>query len=128
MDELFLNGRADLEAAAKARSKMTTSALSLSGDDAKTIATLHQFLMDMDGCDVHLAAVVARLEQLAELHGQASHFATRLASAETMVTESASMLAGIENVLQRVETGFAENQTILQQNVANLDERIQKLS
>ena len=117
---------ADLEAAAKARSKLN-SASSLPGvtaEDAAAISSLHEQLQDLEGISSHLPAVVSRLQDLADLHSQAADFAGRLAEAEDAASGAERALLGAEEALARVEGGWTANVEAVERSVKAIDERV----
>ena len=120
--------RADLEAAAKAKTKLSAALSTLSADDARTISDLHTQLQDLEGVSAHLPAITSRLQDLSALHLQASTFATRLTSVENATREAERLLRGVEEAVSKVEDGWKANASAVESNVAALDERIKSLS
>jgi len=120
--------RADLEAAAKAKTKLSAALSTLSADDARTISDLHTQLQDLEGVSAHLPAITSRLQDLSALHLQASTFATRLTSVENATREAERLLRGVEDAVSKVEDGWKANASAVESNVAALDERIKSLS
>lgn len=117
--------RADLEAASKAKTKL---ALPNRKEDSKTIVSLHDQMVELQGLSSHLPALVHRLQQLATIHGQAANFASRLGETEQDVVHIGSVCTKLEDTLARVETGMMENLTKMETNMKLLDERLSKLS
>mmetsp|Transcript_6598 Transcript_6598/g.15816 ORF Transcript_6598/g.15816 Transcript_6598/m.15816 type:complete len:425 (+) Transcript_6598:17-1291(+) len=120
--------RADLEAAAKAKTKLSAALSTLSADDARIISDLHTQLQDLEGVSAHLPAITSRLQDLSALHLQASTFATRLTSVENATREAERLLRGVEEAVSKVEDGWKANASAVESNVAALDERIKSLS
>mmetsp|Transcript_25055 Transcript_25055/g.54624 ORF Transcript_25055/g.54624 Transcript_25055/m.54624 type:complete len:425 (-) Transcript_25055:2079-3353(-) len=120
--------RADLEAAAKAKTKLSAALSTLSANDAKTISSLHTQLQDLEGISAHLPTIVSRLQDLSSLHTQASSFATRLTAVENAANEAARLIKGVEDAVDKVETGWQANSSAIESNVKALDERIKSLS
>jgi len=122
--------RADLEAAAKARTKLSSHS---NGDDAKVIAKLYQQLLDLDGfvesssSSNVLSCIVERLSTCANLHSQSMNFNHKLSNLEHSTSEKEQLLSGIESALIKVETGMAVNLDIIQHNMTVLDERVKDL-
>lgn len=122
--------RADLEAANKARSKLTSSMLLAghsAGEDAKVISSLHEQMTDIEGVSSQLPAIVQRLQQLSQLHGQAADFSTRLAAVESMARDSERLVASLEETLDHVEKGSVSNLKIIEKNMKTLDEKMKKV-
>mmetsp|Transcript_59652 Transcript_59652/g.69714 ORF Transcript_59652/g.69714 Transcript_59652/m.69714 type:complete len:399 (-) Transcript_59652:241-1437(-) len=122
--------RADLEAANKARSKLTSSMLLAghsAGEDAKVISSLHEQMTDIEGVSSQLPAIVQRLQQLSQLHGQAADFSTRLAAVESMARDSERLVASLEETLDHVEKGSLSNLKIIEKNMKTLDEKMKKI-
>jgi hypothetical protein len=117
--------RADLEAASKAKTKL---ALPGRKEDTKTIVSLHDQMVELQGLSSHLPALVNRLQQLATLHGQAAMFASRLGETEKEVVHIGNICTKLEETLSRVEVGMTDNLTKMEANVKLLDERLQNLS
>ncbi|KAL3812050.1 hypothetical protein ACHAXA_010022 [Cyclostephanos tholiformis] len=126
--------RADLEAAARARSKLSSSGPSFRSSgggggggtqqqqhDARTITELHAAMIELDGLSAHLPALASRLLELSVLHANASDFNNRLCAAEDALSRSESTLASVEDALTRMEGGWKENIKIVERNVDRLD-------
>lgn len=120
--------RADLEAAAKARSKLSSSLSSLPAEDAAAISALHEQLLDLEGVSAHLPAIVSRLGELSELHTQAADFSTRLSAVEGATDETERLLRGVEEAIERVESGWKSNLEAVERSVAKIDERVGSIS
>jgi len=122
--------RADLEAAAKARAKLSSHS---NGDDAKVIAKLYQQLLDLDGfvesssSSNVLSCIVERLSTCANLHSQSMNFNHKLSNLEHSINEKEQLLSGIQSALIKVETGMTVNLDIIQHNMTVLDERVKDL-
>jgi hypothetical protein len=110
---------ADLEAASKARSKLTSAS---SAADNKTIIALHDQMMQLQGVSHHLPALVQRLQQLAHIHVQSAHFSSRLSTAEQGLQEMSSSVKNLQECLQKVETSMLENITTMQENMKIFEE------
>jgi Dynamitin len=118
--------RSDLEAASKARNKLA-SAATFRKEDAKTIAALHDQMSQLEGLSGHLPALVARLQQLANLHAQSSTFAVRLTQSEKEVVQLQTIMKQLEETVTKVESGMANNVKVIEKNMQELDVRIKKL-
>ena len=125
--------RADLEAAARARSKLASK--SSSGDaraggqkqeDSRTIAALHDQMTELEGISAHLPALAVRLLELSNLHSNAAEFASRLEAAEGAVNRSEVVLTSVEGVLKKMEGGWKENMESVEKNVERLDKILSK--
>lgn len=123
--------RADLEAAARAKSKLATSSRSVGGgskeqqqqqkEDFKTIAELHTKMHELDGISSHLPALTSRLLELSTLHANAADFASRLEAAESALGRSESTLSSVERALTTMEGKWDENIKVVEKNVVKLD-------
>jgi hypothetical protein len=134
--------RADLEAAARARSKLLSllSSLSVRGmgegmqqqhqqqqqqqqqqADAKTISELHASMIELDGISAHLPALALLLVDLSTLHANAADFNARLRAAEGAASRMESTLTSVEGALLRMEVGWRENMIIVERNVDRLN-------
>lgn len=116
--------RADLEAASKARNKLTAT---YKKEDSKTIQELHQQMTELEGLSQHLPALTARLQQMATLHVQSASFATRLLQTEEQAAQAASGLAQMEKTLEKVQSHMVENVETVEKNMKQLDDRLQRL-
>ena len=120
--------RADLEAAARAKTKLSSkssssnAAATASGqqqkEDAQMISRLHTQLLELDGISSYLPQLTIRLVELSNLHASASNFASRLTAAETAVNRCESM----EGTLNIMEEGWKSNMDLIESNVRRLDE------
>ena len=126
--------RADLEAAARAKSKLSSSSSSSSatsrsgGDDARTVSELHAAMLELDGVSAHLPALISRLVELSGLHSSAADFGTRLGAAEKALVRSEATLASVEEALSRMEGGWKENVGVVERNVDRLDGLLKSLN
>lgn len=144
--------RADLEAAAKARSKLSSSS-SNSAQDTNKISKLYTQLIDLDGFltgtmsstmgsstgtsdtsgvsvgvgatnnDV-LATIVNRLTSCAELHARSSHFGNDLNALEGMMGDVKVLLTSLEETVGKLENGMEENMKVIKDNMEELDKRL----
>jgi len=125
--------RSDLEAALKARSKLSSSASLLSStttatEDAKTISSLYESMKSVEVVSSQLPAIIERVHQLATLHGQAADFSTRLVAIESGVRDVERLLRSLEETLDNAEKGCIANLDIMEKNVTQLDERMKTLA
>ncbi len=116
--------RADLEAASKARNKLTAT---YKKEDSKMIQQLHTQLVELEGLSDYLPALVERLQQLASLHVQAGTFASRLEALETSANQLANSVAQVEGTMEQLATNLTQNLTTMEGNLKVLDERLMKL-
>jgi hypothetical protein len=125
--------RADLEAAARAKTKLSSKSSSSSNaattasgqqqkEDAQMISRLHTQLLELEGISSHLPQLTLRLVELSNLHTSASNFASRLNAVETAVTRCESMLVNVEGTLNTMEEGWKSNMDVIESNVRRLDE------
>ena len=115
--------RADLEAAAKARTKLNSNA-----QDAAKVSKLYNQLLELDGflaTDSHvLMAIVDRLSACAGLHSKSMEFGRGLDSLEGTVGGVKTLLANLEESVGSLEMGMDENMKVIQLNMENLDKRL----
>lgn len=115
--------RADLEAAAKARSKIQSST-----QDSVKVSKLYNQMTELDGflsSDSHvLNAIVNRLEACAELHLRSMDFGKTVDSLEVAVTDVKSLLASMDDSVGSLEKGMEDNMKIIQENMEALDKRL----
>jgi DNA repair exonuclease SbcCD ATPase subunit len=116
--------RADLEAASKARNKLTAT---YKKEDSKMIQQLHTQLVELEGLSDYLPALVERLQQLANLHVQAGTFAARLEALETSANQLANSVAQVEGTMDQLANNLTQNLTTMEGNLKVLDERLNKL-
>jgi hypothetical protein len=116
--------RADLEAASKARTKLTAT---YKKEDSKTIQQLHAQMTELEGLSQHLPALGHRLQQLALLHVQSASFATRLSHGETQAASVEASLAQLEQAVGMLQSQLVENVKIVETNMKKLDERLDQL-
>uniref|UniRef100_A0A7S1GHI5 Uncharacterized protein n=1 Tax=Cyclophora tenuis TaxID=216820 RepID=A0A7S1GHI5_CYCTE len=115
--------RSDLEAASKARSKLTTTT---SSADSKIISELYTQLQQLEGVSGHLPALTHRLQQLAHLHVQGANFAGRLGSAESSLATIQGTLGSVEASLSKLEDTMAESVKVMDANLKKLESTINK--
>lgn len=116
--------RADLEAASKARNKLTAT---YKKEDSKMIQQLHTQLVELEGLSDYLPALVERLQQLSSLHVQAGTFASRLEALETSANQLANSVAQVEGTMEQLSTNLTQNLVTMESNLKVLDERLNKL-
>ena len=124
--------RADLEAAARAKTKLggggtskppsSSSTTTTTVEDSQIISALHAQLIELDGISTHLPALTLRLHELSNLHVHAAEFHSRLSDAELAVCRSERMLLNVEEALTNMDRGWKENRNVLERNVKRLDE------
>jgi len=115
--------RSDLEAASKARSKLSTSS---SSNDNKAITELHSQLIQLEGISSHLPALTDRLQQLAHLHVNGVNFCSRLTEAETSLSTIQGTLASVEKAVEKIEQGTIQDIKTMDSNLQKLEERMAK--
>mmetsp|Transcript_37451 Transcript_37451/g.90857 ORF Transcript_37451/g.90857 Transcript_37451/m.90857 type:complete len:353 (+) Transcript_37451:98-1156(+) len=116
--------RADLEAASKAKNKLTAT---YKKEDSKMIQQLHQQMVELEGLSGYLPSLVERLQQLSGLHVQASFFSSRLGEVEKSAHQIGSTLTVLEESLDKVQTNMVDNVQSMETNMKSLDERLNKL-
>jgi len=116
--------RADLEAASKARNKITAT---YKKEDSKMIQELHAQLTDLEGLSDHLPSLVERLQQLSALHVQAGTFANRLEALETSANQLSSSVSQAETTMEQLSSNLTQNLKTMEGNLKVLDERLNKL-
>lgn len=116
--------RADLEAASKARNKLTAT---YKKEDSKMIQQLHQQMVELEGLSGYLPSLVERMQQLAGLHVQASTFSTRLVHLEKSASQLGATVSSLEGTLDQLQTNMVENVQTMENNMGALDERLKAL-
>ncbi len=115
--------RADLEAAAKARSKINSNT-----QDAIKVSKLYTQMTELDGflsSDSHvLNAIVGRLGACAELHSRSMDFGRGMDELEAAVVDVKALLASMEDAVGSLESGMESNMKIIQENMESLDQRL----
>ncbi|GAX13496.1 hypothetical protein FisN_36Lh051 [Fistulifera solaris] len=111
--------RQDLEAAAKARSKLNT--LNTSSVDNKTLTELYDSLQQVQGFIPHLPALVQRLHALSAQHNEASTWGARLAATEAVAAALQQQLGSAELAFAQLEKSMHENLQQMQVNVKALE-------
>ena len=121
--------RQDLEAAAKARNKLSSSTIGspLLSDDSKTITTLYDGLQSLNGMSEHLPILSARLQALALQHADAATRTARFKAVEQMTSDLSKQVQSIETALTSLDKSLKENAAVMQSNVHALEERTKSL-
>ena len=117
--------RSDLEAAARARTKLASSSSSSSrvnDEDARTLTALHNHLVELEGISTYLPALTVRLAELSNLHSNAADFGERLDVCEEAVNRSEKLLDSVDASLKKMEEGWKVNMEVAESNVKRLDE------
>mmetsp|Transcript_28197 Transcript_28197/g.46706 ORF Transcript_28197/g.46706 Transcript_28197/m.46706 type:complete len:312 (-) Transcript_28197:126-1061(-) len=113
--------RSDLEAASKARSKLSSST---SSADNKTIAELHAQLIQLEGISEHLPALTHRLQQLAHLHVNGANVSSRLTESEASLTTVQGSLNNLGSSMEKVEQGMIESIKTMDSNLKKLEDKL----
>mmetsp|Transcript_19126 Transcript_19126/g.39317 ORF Transcript_19126/g.39317 Transcript_19126/m.39317 type:complete len:401 (+) Transcript_19126:129-1331(+) len=116
--------RADLEAASKARNKLTAT---YKKEDSKMIQQLYQQMIDLEGLGNYLPNLVERLQQLSNLHQQASTFGTRLQELEREATQVEATVGQLEDGMSILQTSISQNIVAIESNMKKLDEKMSAL-
>jgi len=116
--------RADLEAASKARNKLTAT---YKKEDSKMIQQLYQQMIDLEGLGSYLPSLVERLQQLSHLHRQASTFGTRLQELERGATQMEASVGQLEEGMATLQTTIVQNVAAMENNLQQLDNKIYSL-
>ena len=116
--------RADLEAASKARNKLTAT---YKKEDSKMIQQLYQQMIDLEGLGGYLPSLVERLQQLSTLHRQASTFGTRLQELERGATQVEASVGQLEDGMDTLQTTIVQNIAAMESNMKKLDEKLSGL-
>lgn len=116
--------RADLEAASKARSKLSAA---YKKEDTKMIQELYQQMVDLEGLSDYLPSLVERLSQLSGLHRQAATFSGRLDEVERAAQQMEATVGQIEGGMANLQSAMVVNLQTLEQNMAKLDEKLNSL-
>ena len=116
--------RADLEAASKARNKLTAT---YKKEDSKMIQQLYQQMVDLEGLGSYLPSLVERLQQLSHLHRQASTFGTRLQELERGTTQVEATVGQLEDGMTTLQTTVVQNIAAMENNLRELDKKLSGL-
>ncbi|MGK3738413.1 MAG: hypothetical protein ACI90V_005260 [Bacillariaceae sp.] len=116
--------RADLEAASKARNKLTAT---YKKEDSKMIQQLYQQMVDLEGLGSYLPSLVERLQQLSHLHRQASTFGTRLQELERGTTQVEATVVQLEDGMTTLQTTIVQNIAAMENNLQELDKKLSGL-
>jgi Dynamitin len=120
--------RQDLEAAVKARNKLSSNNSSLlSTDDSKTVAALYDDLQRLQGMSQHLPILMTRLQALAHLHADAATKTARFKTVEQVTSNLSKQVQSIEIALTSLDTSMKQNATLIHDNVKSLEERMKTL-
>ncbi len=121
----YLPISSDLEAAARAKAKLSSNSSnpsSVSAHDSQTITSLHNQLVELEGISSHLPALTVRLTELSNLHSNAAEFGVRLDAAEAAASRSEVLLRNVEEALGKMEVGWKDNMEAVEKNVKKLDD------
>lgn len=72
--------------------------------------------------------ILTRLRTLSALHGAAGDFQSTLEGLEKEGSETRGALRDLQDALTKVEESMADNRTVIKQNVAGLEKRIDDLA
>lgn len=111
--------RQDLEAAAKARTKLQHHSGGNS-EDTKRITALYDQLQSLQGVSHCLPVIAERLETLSVSHGQAASQQVRVRAIEQTVGQMQGQMQTIENTLSALEKSLKENSEAIQTSVRSL--------
>lgn len=113
--------RQDLEAAAKARTKLQQhSGGGASSEDTKRIAALYDQMQSLQGVSHCLPVLAERLETLAMSHSQAASHQVRVRAMEQTVGQLQGQMQSIEGTLAALEASMKENAEALQASIRML--------
>ena len=121
--------RQDLEAAAKARNKLSSSSGggTSSSEDSKTIATLYDGLQSLNGMAEHIPILSSRLQALALQHADTATRTIRFKAIEQVASDLSKQVQSIETSLSSLDESIKANATLMQANVQELEERTKGL-
>ena len=112
--------RQDLEAASKARNKLTSLSRA---EDTKSITEIYDEMSQLQGMTAHLPALVERLRILSQLHQDSTSWSQRLVVTEEAAGQLQNQMASIESSLTTLETTLRENAEQLTENIKILEEK-----
>lgn len=98
-----------------------------SPDKQTKVQELHELMQKCDVLCSALPEVVERLVALQGLHNEAGQFGRTLQQLDVAQTQLASGLGNNEQLLNSVNDKFADNLSVINNNIASLDARIQAL-
>ena len=121
--------RQDLEAAAKARNKLSSSSVggTSSSEDSKTIATLYDGLQSLNDMAEHIPILSSRLQALALQHADTATRTIRFKAIEQVASDLSKQVQSIETSLSSLDESIKANATLMQANVQELEERTKGL-
>jgi Dynamitin len=117
--------RQDLEAAVKARHKLSSGAAS--SDDSKVIAALYDDLQRLQGLSQHLPALTVRLQALAHQHADSATRMARFKALEQMTADLSTQVQSIEVALTSLDISIQQNATLIHGNIQSLEGRLNSL-
>lgn len=116
--------RQDLEAAVKARHKLSSSNSMVSADDSKIIAALYDDFQRLQGLSQHLPALTQRLQALAHQHADSATRTARFKAMEQMTLDLSAQVQSIEVALTSLDSSIKQNATLIHENIQALEERL----
>lgn len=117
--------RQDLEAAVKARHKLSSGMAS--SDDSKVIAALYDDLQRLQGLSQHLPALTVRLQALAHQHADSATRIARFKAMEQMTADLSTQVQSIEIALTSLDTSIKQNATLIHDNIQSLEGRLKSM-
>jgi archaellum component FlaC len=115
--------RQDLQAASKAKSKLSSGSSSNTQDDVKKISELYSAYNELSSLSSQLPIVAQRLQALSQQHTTASLWNQQLSACEQLLQRLQEQWKSTSDAVTRVESQWATIQSQLQEQVQGLDER-----
>ena len=115
--------RQDLEAASKARNKLISSR-DANAESSKTIAALHDQMIQLQGLTQLLPALAQRLQALATQHSQATMWTQRLAATEQQAGQLQTATVKIDDSLKQLEESLKATADQMTENMKALDAKL----
>lgn len=115
--------RQDLEAASKAKNKLISSRDS-SAESSKSIASLHDQMIQLQGMTKLLPVLVQRLQALASQHSQATTWSQRLAATEQQASQLQAATTKIDASLKQMEDSLKTTAEQMTENMKALDAKL----
>eukprot|EP01036_Dinobryon_divergens_P032556 gene32556-42172_t len=119
------NLRAELEAAAKAKGSLALESKAL--ESAQKVDDLVEKVTKIEAVSNELPLIAVRLKTLDHVHKTACTFAHRLESLEADVSTLNADLKSNKDVLSALKEGMAENISIMQKNLRQMDLKVSAL-
>jgi len=103
-------------------------ALNLTDPNFMKLEALHEMYTKVQNVNEELPSIIERLECLKLIHEESAYLTDKINGLKEMQTTILSNLSENNKILKNVEDNFEKNVTLIDSNMKNLEERINKLS